>query len=221
MAKRKIQAKTKPAAKIAADGGSGFSTLRIWVGNVAKLLFRPQKFFKSIIVDGSLDAPIIKALVYGLIGGALTFALQLSVGGQSITLGNLFSQFITTPLIALLILFAFAGIMMLVAEITHGDRDFEVCIKGLASIFFLYPVMLVLYALAFNCTSIWLVSFITDAYILFLLYNIGVHCLKGKKLSVKFVVLSLGILLIMIYATDYRLAWFLMKNASATLSCIY
>ncbi|MDR0448919.1 MAG: hypothetical protein LBG89_00450 [Rickettsiales bacterium] len=191
-----------------------------WLHGLYHLLFNPQKFFKSIIVDGNLDAPIIKALVYGLIGGALTFGLQF-MHGHPTTIGTLFSEFITTPIIALLTLFALAGVMMLIAEFTQGDRDFETAVKGLASIFFLYPVMLALNALAFNCTSMWIISLAVDAYILFLLYNISIYCLNGKKVNVKIVVLVFALLLIMVYSTDYRLAWFLMKNASATLSCIY
>ncbi|MDR0319482.1 MAG: YIP1 family protein [Rickettsiales bacterium] len=207
MAAKKIPAKTIKKT------GSAFHRL-------GHFLFNPRKFFKSIIVDGSLDAPIIKALAYGLIGGGLTFVLQL-MHGHPTTLGTLFSEFITTPVFALLTLFALAGVLMLVAEVTGGDRDFETAAKGLAAIFFLYPVMLALNALAFNCTSIWIISLAVDAYILFLLYNIGVYCLNGKKMSVKIVILLAGLLMLMVYATDYRLAWFLMKNATATLSCIY
>lgn len=214
MAKKKIPVKTVPIK-------TPKRSARIsWFGHLYRLLFNPRDFFKSIVVDGNLDAPIIKALVYGLIGGALTFGLQLMHGNPT-TVGTLFSEFITTPIIALILLFSLAGIMMLIAEVTHGDRDFETALKGLASIFFLYPVMLVLYALAFNCTSIWIISLALDAYVLFLLYNIGVYCLNGRKMNVKVVTLLFGLLLAMIYATDYRIAWFLMKNATATLSCLY
>lgn len=207
MAKKKIPVKTTPVKAS-------------WGRSLYNLLFKPQQFFNSLIVDGSLDAPIIKALVYGLIGGALTFVLQM-VHGTPATIGTLFSQFVTTPLIALITLFALAGVMMLIAEVTHGERDFETAAKGIASIFFLYPAMLILYELAFNCTSIWLISIILDLYVLYLIYAIGTYCLKGNKLSMKFVSAIFGLLMIMVYSTDYRIAWFLMKNATATLSCLY
>ena len=120
-----------------------------------------------------------------------------------------------------ILLFVFAGLMMLVSEITMGDRDWEIAVKGLASIFFVYPLALILNSLAFNCTSIWVISIATDLYILFLLYNIAVYCMHGKRVSVLFVVAVCLGLLACLYMSDYKTVWILIKNLDAYSICMF
>ena len=110
--------------------------------------------------------------------------------------------------------------MMMVSEITGGERDWEIAIKGLASIFFIYPAILVLDACAFNCTSMWIISLAVDAYVLFLFYNIALYCMRGKKSNVIIVIGILALFMATVYATDYRIGWFMLKNAGATLACL-
>ena len=110
--------------------------------------------------------------------------------------------------------------MMLVSEVTGGERDWEIAIKGLASIFFIYPVILVLNALAFNCTSIWIISLLVDIYILFLFYNISLYCMRGKKANVILVIGILALFMLTVYATDYRIGWFMLKNNPVAHMCL-
>ena len=112
------------------------------------------------------------------------------------------------------------GLLMLVSEITGGERDWEIAIKGLASIMFVYPAILVLNALAFNCTSLWIISILCDAYLLFLFYNIGAYCMRGKQSNVIMVVAMLALFMATVYMTNYRIGWFMLKNASAALACL-
>ena len=110
--------------------------------------------------------------------------------------------------------------MMLVSEITGGERDWEIAIKGLASVFFIYPVILVLNALAFNCTSMWVISLLVDAYILFLFYNLSVYCMRGKRNNVILVIGIFALFMATVYISDYRIGWFMLKNTGATLACL-
>ena len=162
---------------------------------------------------------MLKAFIYGLIGGCLVLLLRL-IGGATITIGSVFSALIIVPVLAVALLFVLGGLMMLVSEITGGERDWEIAVKGLASVFFVYPVVLVLNALAFNCTSMWIISLLVDAYVLFLFYNIALYCMRGKRSNVIIVISIFALFLVTIYATDYRIGWFMLKNASATLACL-
>jgi hypothetical protein len=90
----------------------------------------------------------------------------------------------------------------------------------LASVFFIYPAILVLNALAFNCVSIWVISLLVDIYILFLFYNISLYCMRGKRGSVLLVIAILAMFMFTVYATNYRIGWFMLKNAAATLACL-
>ena len=193
---------------------------RNWFKRLTDIFFRPKYFFSKIVADGKMEDAMLRACLWGLIGGILVLVMQL-VRGNPFTILALFKAIIVCPVLAVVLLFVFAGLMMLVSEITMGDRDWEIAVKGLASIFFVYPLALILNSLAFNCTSIWVISIATDLYILFLLYNIAVYCLHGKKVSVMFVFVVGAILLATIYMSDYRTLWFFAKNIPATLSCLF
>ena len=183
------------------------------------LIINPRRYFTKIVADGNMEESMLKAFLYGLMGGCLVLLIKL-IGGASITLGAIFTAIIVVPVLAVALLFVFGGLMMLVSEITGGERDWEIAIKGLASIFFIYPVILVLNALAFNCTSMWVISLMVDAYSLFLFYNISVYCMRGKRGNVAIVIGILALFMVTVYATDYRFGWFMLKNTGATLACL-
>jgi len=193
---------------------------RSWLSRLLDIFFRPKYFFSKLVVDGKMEDAMLRAFIWGLIGGIIVLILHL-IRGNAFTVFSLFKTFVVFPVMAVVMLFVCAGLMMLVSEITSGDRDWEIAVKGIASIFFVYPLALVLNALAFDCRSIWLISMLTDLYMLFLLYNIAVYCLHGKKISVIFVLMVGAMLLAGIYLSDYRTLWFLVKNIPATLTCFF
>lgn len=187
--------------------------------HVKDVLINPKRYFTKIVADGNLEESMLKAFIYGLIGGCLVLLLRL-IGGATITISAVFTAIIIVPVLAVALLFVMGGLLMLVSEITGGERDWEIAIKGLASVFFIYPVILVLNALAFNCTSMWIISLMVDIYVLFLFYNIALYCMRGKKTNVIIVIGILALFLATVYATDYHIGWFMLKNASATLACL-
>ena len=183
------------------------------------IVVNPKRYFTKIVADGNLDESMFKAFIYGLIGGCLVLGIRL-LGGATITIGAVFTAIVIMPVLAVALLFVGGGLLMLVSEITGGERDWEIAIKGLASIMFVYPVILVLNALAFNCTTLWIISLLCDAYLLFLFYNIGAYCMHGKKSNVIMVVAMLALFMVTVYVTNYRIGWFMLKNASAALACL-
>ena len=189
------------------------------IKHIRNVIVNPKRFFTKIVADGNMEESMLKAFLYGLLGGCLVLLIRL-MGGATITLGAIFTAIIIVPVLAVALLFVMGGLMMLVSEITGGERDWEIAIKGLASIFFIYPVILVLNALAFNCVSIWVISLLVDIYILFLFYNISLYCMRGKKANVILVIGILALFMLTVYATDYRIGWFMLKNTGATLACL-
>ena len=194
---------------------------RSWLSKISDIFFRPKYFFSRIVADGKMEDAILKAFFWGLIGGILVFVINLIRDGfYAFNVFSLLKAIVIYPVLAVILLFIFAGLMMLVSEITGGERDWEVAVKGIASIFFIYPLALILNALAVDCTSIWIISLLTDLYMAFLLYNIAVYCLHGKKVSVLFVVIVGLILLCCMYMSDYRNVWLSIKNVSVISSCL-
>ena len=187
--------------------------------HIHDVIVNPKRYFTKIVADGNMEESMLKAFLYGLLGGVLVLFIRL-LGGASITLGSIFTAIIIVPVLAVALLFVMGGLLMLVSEITGGERDWEIAIKGLASVFFIYPAILVLTALAFNCVSIWVISLLVDIYILFLFYNISLYCMRGKRGSVLLVIAILAMFMFTVYATNYRIGWFMLKNAGATLACL-
>ena len=188
-------------------------------GHIRSIIVNPRRYFTKIVADGNMEEAMFKAFLYGLAGGVLVFVINL-LTGASFTIGSLFSALIITPVIAVGVLFIMGGLMMLMSEITGGERDWEIAIKGLASVFFMYPVILGLNALAFNCVSMWVISILVDAYVLFLFYNIALYCMRGKRGNVLLVIGIIALFLLTVYATDYRMGWFVIKNNSAAFACL-
>jgi hypothetical protein len=187
--------------------------------HIHDIIVNPKRYFTKIVADGNMEESMLKAFLYGLLGGVLVLFIRL-LGGASITLGSIFTAIIIVPVLAVALLFVMGGLMMLVSEITGGERDWEIAIKGLASVFFMYPVILALNSLAFNCWSMWIISIFVDAWVLYMLYCISVYCMRGNKTNVMIIIGILAVFVLTVYVTDYRVGWFMLKNASATLSCL-
>ena len=195
---------------------------RNWFSRLTDIFFRPKYFFSRIVADGKMEDAMLKAFLWGFVGGVLVFVINLIRNGfDAITVFSLFKAMVFYPVFAVMLLFICAGLMMLVSEITGGERDWEIAVKGIASIFFVYPLALILNALAVDCFSIWAVSLLTDLYMAFLLYHIAVYCMHGKRVSVLFVVAACLLLLGCLYMSDYRNVWFMVKNIDAGSICMF
>lgn len=193
--------------------------IKNWFRSIRDVIINPKKFFTHIVADGDVEESMLKAFIYGLIGGVLVLGLSL-LGGATITRMAVFAQLVFIPVLAVALLFVGGGLLMLVSEITGGERDWEIAIKGLASIFFVYPIILVLNALAFNCTSVWVISIICDIYVLFLFYNIALYCMRGRRSAVALVIGILALFMLTVYLSDYHIGWLLFKNTDAAYSCL-
>ncbi|MBQ8473472.1 MAG: hypothetical protein IJ500_01260 [Alphaproteobacteria bacterium] len=189
------------------------------IKHVRDIVINPRRYFTKIVADGNMEEAMFKAFLWGLLGGVLVFGINM-LTGASFTVGALFNALIITPVMAVGILFVMGGLLMLVSEITGGERDWEIAIKALASVFFMYPVILGVNALAFNCVSLWVISMLVDAYILFLFYNISLYAMRGKRSNVILVIGIIAMFLVTVYATDYRMGWFVLKNNAAAFACL-
>jgi len=195
------------------------SAVREFFAKILLILIQPDRFFKKIVVDGNLNEAMVKAAMFGLIGGVATLTLAL-VAGQTLAFWAFFTKLVIFPLVAVIILFVFAGLMMLFSEISGGSRDWELAVKGISSIFFMYPVILVINSLAFSCWSLWAISMVVDGYILFLLYNIAIYCMGADKRKVTFIIAGVAALLFLLYFSGFDgTAWLAIKNPAAAARC--
>ena len=103
--------------------------------HIRNVIVNPKRYFTKIVADGNMEESMLKAFLYGLLGGCLVLLIRL-IGGATITLGSIFTAIIIVPVLAVTLLFVMGGLMMLVSEITGGERDWEIAIKGLAEQYF-------------------------------------------------------------------------------------
>ena len=219
MAKKTTKTKPTPQATKTASAKDARNKVKEFFAKIFLILIQPDRFFKKIVVDGNLNESMVKAALFGLLGGVAVLTLAL-VAGQTVAFWGFFTKLVIFPLIAVIVLFVFAGLMMLFSEIAGGTRDWELAVKGISSIFFMYPVILVINSLAFSCWSLWMISMIVDGYILFLLYNIAIHCMHADKKKVTIIIAAAAALLLLLYFSGFDgTAWLALKNPSAAAGC--
>ena len=95
---------------------------RSWLAKISDIFFRPKYFFTRIVADGKMEDAILKAFLWGFVGGVLVLTMNLC-RGDVFTIFSLFKAIIICPVLAVLLLFIGAGLMMLVSEITGGESD--------------------------------------------------------------------------------------------------
>jgi len=182
------------------------------------VITKPERFFKKIILDGSLEESMIKAALYGFFG-AIAVLLIDALGAYSPSVASVVATLILHPVFAVAVLFVFAGLLMLFSEITGGNRDWEMAVKGVSSIFFMYPVILILGALAPGSPLGRILGLVADAYILFLLYNIAYHCMGGKRWAVLACVGVAAASLIAIHSGGYGVSWMGFNSPAVVHGC--
>ena len=119
------------------------SKFKRWLQHIVHILIQPRQFFSKIVADGNLEESMLKAFMYGLLGGIAVLALQL-IGGATITFAAVFPGN-NSSCVGCCFIVPIIGVMMMVSEITGGGTIESA--SGSHSIF-IYPVILVLNSLA-------------------------------------------------------------------------
>ena len=86
-----------------------------WLAKLASIFFRPKHFFTRIVADGKIEDAMLNAFLWGLIGGVLVLVTNL-IRGDVFTIYSIFKAIVIYPVLAVMLLFIFAGLMMLVSE---------------------------------------------------------------------------------------------------------
>ena len=71
--------------------------------HVRNVIVNPKRYFTKIVADGNMEESMLKAFLYGLLGGCLVLAIRL-IGGATITVGAIFTAIIIVPVLAVTLL---------------------------------------------------------------------------------------------------------------------
>ena len=181
---------------------SGFNFQK-FIDDSKATLINPKSYFASMAKEGGFGEPIIKALIYGLVAGIISFIwslLHLTAGGGIFGAGTGGIMIIIGSLIAAFIgLFIGGLIVLILSAICGGNTSFEANVRVCASLMVLSPVNALLsFFGGISLTLGAIISLLVSLYGLYLLYNALVSTLGGKEGVAKVVSIVLAIIPVII-----------------------
>ena len=78
--------------------------IKNWFRSIKDIVVNPRRFFSKIVADGDIEESMLKAFIYGLLGGLAVLGIKL-IGGATITINSVFTAVIIVPVIAVALLF--------------------------------------------------------------------------------------------------------------------
>jgi len=167
------------------------------------VLVKPKTYFSTMKTTGGIAEPLIKAVLYGVIGGiiALLWGL-LKIGGSLGIFGGAVGvmMFIWYIIAAIIGLFIGAVIMLIISAICKGSTDFEVNVRVTASVMVIMPIGALLgFVSGLNPTAGSIVSLLVNLFALYLIYHALVEALKAKPASSKVLTIILAALMVLFF----------------------
>jgi len=173
-----------------------------FISESKETLLNPKGYFSQMKTSGGMTEPLIKAVIYGAIAGAIVFlwsilglgALKAGVLGGAIGAMALVWYIIG----ALIGLFIGGVIMLIISSICKGSSDFEANIRVVASLMVIMVVNAVLgfiSGLSFTVGAI--IGLLVNLYALYMMYHALVESLKAKPETSRIVLYVLAALMVL------------------------
>jgi len=157
-----------------------------------EVLVNPKSYFSTMKTSGGLTEPIIKAVVYGAVAGAIAFLW--SIFGLGAVTGGLFGGsigimvFFSYIIGSIIGLFIGAVVMLIISSICKGSTDFESNVRVTAAVMVVMPISALLgFAGHFSIYLTLVFGLAVNVFALWLLYNALIETLKAKPETTKIV----------------------------------
>jgi hypothetical protein len=140
--------------------------------------------------SGGMSEPLIKAVIYGAVAGAIAFLWSLLKIGAMSGFGGAIGimVFIWSIIAAIIGLFISAVIILVISSICKGSTDFEANLRVSAALLVIMPINAFLgFAGHFNLYFGVIVSLAVGLYAMWMLYNGLVEALKTNPETTKIV----------------------------------
>jgi len=154
------------------------------------ILVNPKSYFSSMKTSGGMTEPLIKAVLYGAVAGAISFIWSLLKIGAMTGFGGAIGimVFIWSIIAAIIGLFIGAVILLVISSICKGSTDFEANLRVTAALMVIMPINALLgFAGHLNLYFGVIVSIAVSLYSLWMLYNALVEALKTNPETTKIV----------------------------------
>jgi hypothetical protein len=157
-----------------------------------EVLVNPKSYFSTMKTSGGMTEPLIKAVIYGAVAGAIAFLwsiLKLGAVTGGILGGSIgIMVFISYIIGSIIGLFIGAVILMVISSICKGSTDFESNVRVIAAVMVVMPIAALLaFTGHLNLYFGMLVGLAVNILSLWLLYNALIETLKAKPETTKIV----------------------------------
>ena len=154
------------------------------------VLLNPKSYFSTMKTSGGMSEPLIKAVIYGAVAGAIAFIWSLlNIGGISGFGGAVgVMVFIWSIIGAIIGLFIGAVILLVISSICKGNTDFEANLRVTAAAMVVMPINAFFgFAGHFNLYFGVIVGIAMSLLAIWLFYNGLVEALKANPETSKIV----------------------------------
>lgn len=184
-----------------------------FINESKEILLNPKDGFAHLPKEGGYVEPIIKAVLYGLVAGIISFLYSIAgmttmgmMGGGRHGMGGILGgavgvgALIITPIMAVVGLFIGGVVLLIISAIGGGSTNYEHNVRATAASMVIYPVSALLGIASFlNLYAGLLVGILVSLYGLWMLFNALVHYLSAKEGTSKIIV---GILALIVVFTS-------------------
>ena len=165
------------------------------------VLVNPKSYFSTMKTTGGLVEPLIKALIYGVVAGVITFLWGiLGIGAVGMFGGAISVMALIWSIIGAIIgLFIGAVIVLIISAVCKGSTDFELCARVVAATMVVMPINALLgFVIGINSTLGMIISLGVNLFGLYLLYHALIQALKAKPETTRIVMYVLAALIALI-----------------------
>lgn len=181
------------------SGGFDFTK---FINDSKLVLTNPKEYFSGMAKEGGFVEPVIKAVIYGLVAGIITFIWGLlSIAPAASGMGAMFGGAVGVMAIVGAVVFAIIGlfigglITLIISAICGGSTQYEANVRVTASMMVLSPVQALFSftgAIHFYLGAV--IGLLISLYGLYLFYNALVNALEAKEGTSKVVAIILAVL---------------------------
>jgi hypothetical protein len=186
----------------------GTFDLNLFIKESKDVLVNPKAYFSTMKTSGGMAEPLIKAVIYGAVAGAIAFIWSLlnlgAIGGGAF--GSTFGIMILIGRIigSIIGLFIGAIILLVISSICKGSTDFEANVRVTAAVMVVMPISAFLgFAAHINFILGSIIGVAVSLYALWLLFNGLVEALKSNSETTKIVMYVLAALTVIIMAVSF------------------
>jgi len=168
------------------------------------VLINPKSYFSTMKTTGGMAEPLIKAVIYGAIAGALTFIWSLlGMGALGGAIGIM--AFIWSIITAIIGVFIGAVIVLVISSICKGNTDFEANMRVTAAVMVVMPISAFFgFAGHLNLYLGIIIGLAVYIFALWLLYNGLVEALKTNAETTKIVSYVLIAIIVLIMLLGFK-----------------